>query len=67
MAKKELPFYLVFTKADKLGKTQVADYVEKYKNEMLKTWEEIPPYFITSATKRTGRDEILDAIDEILG
>ena len=66
MAERGLPFYIVFTKADKLGKTKIDFHVEEYKNEMLKQWEEIPPYFVSSATKKIGRDEILDAIYDIV-
>jgi GTP-binding protein len=60
-----IPFAMVFTKADKLGKTQVDKNLAAYRREMLKSWEELPPQFVTSATSETGRDEILDFIQQI--
>ncbi|MDE7109935.1 MAG: ribosome biogenesis GTP-binding protein YihA/YsxC [Muribaculaceae bacterium] len=59
-----VPFALVFTKADKLGPNAALKKVEDYKKELLKRWEELPPVFITSADKGTGRDSILDFIEE---
>ncbi|MBK7852505.1 MAG: YihA family ribosome biogenesis GTP-binding protein [Bacteroidetes bacterium] len=58
-----IPLALVFTKADKLSKQQVIYSVESYKKELRKTWEELPLLFITSAEKKTGRDEILDYLE----
>lgn len=60
-----IPFAIVFTKADKLGKTQIQSNVAAYKKEMKKTWEELPPTFVTSSTDRVGGKEILDFIDRI--
>ena len=60
-----VPFTIVFTKADKLTANKVAQNVEAYKRKLLETWEELPPYYITSAEKRQGRDEVLDYIDSI--
>ena len=60
-----VPFSIVFTKADKLTGAKVRANVEAYKKKMLETWEEMPPYFITSAEKARGRDEVLDYIDQI--
>lgn len=60
-----IPFSIVFTKADKLGKTQIQSNVASYKKEMRKTWEELPPTFITSSVERVGGEEILDFIDRI--
>ncbi|MEP0987717.1 ribosome biogenesis GTP-binding protein YihA/YsxC [Ekhidna sp.] len=60
-----IPFSIVFTKADKLGKTQIQSNVAGYKKEMKKTWEELPPTFITSSTERVGGKEILEFIDRI--
>ena len=65
VGKKEVPFAIVFTKADKLAKTKLHNSVEVYKKELYKFWEELPPMFITSATKKLGRDEILDYIESI--
>lgn len=60
-----VPFAIVFTKADKLGVNAGKAKVEAYKKELLKTWEELPPVFITSSEKSTGRDEILDFIEAV--
>ena len=60
-----IPFSLIFTKADKVGaqKSQTAamEYMEKLKD----TWEELPPYFVSSSQTKKGRDEILSYIEEI--
>ena len=58
LSEKEIPFVMVFTKGDKLGKTVLARNIESYKLEMLKQWEELPEIFITSAEKKTGLVEI---------
>lgn len=60
-----VPFSVVFTKADKLSAAKVKANVEVYKQKMLETWEEMPPYFVTSAEKREGRDEVLAYIETI--
>lgn len=60
-----IPFSLVFTKADKLGPVAGRAMVGAYKQELLTMWEELPPIFISSSTKHTGRDEILDYIESI--
>lgn len=60
----QIPFAIIFTKADKLKPKVIERNVEAYQKEMLKTWEEIPPYFITSSTNATGRDEVLQFIED---
>ena len=60
-----MPFAIVFTKADKLGPNAAAAKVEAYKKVLLENWEELPPIFLTSSEKGTGRDELLDYIDAI--
>lgn len=59
-----VPFCIVFTKADKLSKTQVNLNVENYKKRLLEDWEELPPIFVTSSEKQMGRDEMLDYIEQ---
>ena len=39
--------------------------VDDYKKELLKQWEELPPIFVTSSENKTGRDELLNYIDQI--
>ena len=65
LGENEIPFCIVFTKTDKLGKTVVQNKIAKYKKVMLKTWEEMPTYFLTSATDQTGKKEVLEFIDTV--
>ena len=60
-----IPFSVIFTKTDKISKGKLADNIEVYRNKMFETWEELPPFFVSSSEKREGRDEILDFIHEI--
>ena len=65
LGQSNIPFSIVFTKADKLGteraKSNAAAWMDALKDE----WEELPPHFITSAEKRIGRDDVLNYIDDI--
>ena len=65
LGESSVPFSIVFTKADKLNATGVQKNVAAYKRKLQEEWEELPPIFITSSEKRTGKDEILDYIEEI--
>ncbi|MGM9847123.1 MAG: ribosome biogenesis GTP-binding protein YihA/YsxC [Muribaculaceae bacterium] len=60
-----VPFSIIFTKADKISKTAAARAMEDYRRELLKTWEEVPQFFCTSSAKGTGKEEILDYIENI--
>ena len=61
-----IPFCIVFTKSDKLKLSELNKNVQKYVKTMTNTiWEEMPPYFVTSATSSNGKDELLDYIDQI--
>lgn len=61
-----VPFSIVFTKADKLREPEVEAHVAAYKQEMLKTWESLPPMFVTSSAKHQGRDLILGYIGGVI-
>lgn len=61
----DVPFAIVFTKADKLGPVAAKRNVDAYCKELLLSWQELPPVFITSSEKAKGRQEILDYIDTI--
>ncbi len=61
----QLPFGIIFTKADKLKANALDRNVATYKNELLETWEELPPLFITSSTNGEGREALLEYIDGI--
>ncbi len=57
-----IPFGIIFTKADKLKPKAIENHVDDYCKVLLETWEELPPYFITSSTKKLGQDDVLDFI-----
>lgn len=61
----QIPFAMVFTKADKLSSSALNKNLKQYKTEMLKHWEALPDVFITSAENKIGRQEILGFIDNI--
>ena len=60
-----VPFAIIFTKADKLSASKAAQNVAAYKKVLSETWEELPPFFVTSSEKKQGRDEVLDYIEGI--
>jgi len=62
----EVPFCIVFTKADKIAKTKIEAHVAAYRKQLLaNNWEEMPQHFVTSATESTGKDTLLQFIDEV--
>ena len=60
-----IPFSIIFTKADKLGKVRCQENVAAYLRELSKQWEELPPHFVPSAETRQGREEVLGYIEQI--
>ena len=60
-----VPFSIVFTKADKLGPVKARQNAERWMESLRDTWETLPPYFITSSEKKTGRQEVIDYIGQI--
>lgn len=60
-----VPFAIIFTKADKISKQKIQSSVKAYLNVLGEMWEELPPHFITSATSKMGKDDVLNYIDEI--
>lgn len=66
LGESQVPFSIIFTKADKLGPVRAKQNAVKWMNSLKEQWEELPPYFITSSEKKTGRDEVLDYIENIL-
>ena len=62
-----VPFAIIFTKADKVKKTQLKKNTDEYKKKLLEQWEELPPIFVTSSENGMGRNELLDYIDGING
>ncbi|MEW7277160.1 ribosome biogenesis GTP-binding protein YihA/YsxC [Aquimarina sp. 2201CG1-2-11] len=65
LGENQIPFSIVFTKADKLSKNKLPIQIESYISEMLKYWEEMPNYFITSSSSGMGKDEILNYIEDL--
>lgn len=61
-----IPFGIVFTKADKLSAGKLSSNLTRYKKCLLESWEELPPVFVTSSEKGTGRSDILDFIEKCL-
>ncbi|RZJ71432.1 ribosome biogenesis GTP-binding protein YihA/YsxC [Flavobacterium sp.] len=62
----EVPFCIVFTKADKIGKVKAQEMVANYRKALLaNNWEEMPQHFITSSEDKTGKDELLSFIDDV--
>lgn len=60
-----VPFAIVFTKTDKQSASKTQKNIDDYKSELLKHWEELPPIFLTSSAKGSGRAELLDYIESI--
>jgi GTP-binding protein len=63
LGENQVPFCVVFTKADKLSKTELDKNIDNYKKRLMEDWEELPPLFITSSETKQGREEILDFIE----
>ncbi|RFS24451.1 YihA family ribosome biogenesis GTP-binding protein [Chitinophaga silvatica] len=61
----QIPFSLVFTKADKSTQLEVSRNIKSFLNKMKESWEFLPPHFVTSTVKKSGRDKILDYIEEL--
>jgi len=62
---KQIPFCMVFTKIDKISSSILAKNLAKYKKEMIKYWDEIPPIFTTSSESGFGKEKVLNYIDGI--
>jgi GTP-binding protein len=62
----EIPFCIIFTKADKISKTKIDSHIATYRKALLaNNWEEMPQHFVTSALEATGREKVLDFIDAV--
>jgi len=60
-----IPFSIIFTKTDKIGKGKLEENMQVYKGKLLEAWEELPPIFVSSSEKKEGREEILNYIEGI--
>ncbi|HMM17203.1 MAG: ribosome biogenesis GTP-binding protein YihA/YsxC [Petrimonas sp.] len=65
LGENSVPFGIIFTKGDKQGPVRLQQNVDAYKQKLLETWEELPPVFVTSSEKKSGREELLDYIEKI--
>jgi GTP-binding protein len=59
-----IPCAVIFTKTDKNKQSETAKNINKFKEELLKDWEELPLLFQTSSLKKRGREELLNFIEE---
>jgi len=62
-----IPFSIIFTKLDKLNRSQKGIFLKEYVSHMLISWEEMPPYFITSSQTKEGKEEVLEYIEKVNG
>lgn len=60
-----IPFSIIFTKADKLKPMAIERNIEEYQKVVLETWEEFPPFFVTSSETALGKESVLEYIDKI--
>jgi len=61
----QIPFVLVFTKTDKLNKSEFESFRQSYSEKLLESWEELPTMFVTSSKTGLGKEEILDFVEHI--
>jgi len=64
LGERAIPFAIIFTKADKLNPQAIERNVATYKEVLLEWWEEFPPYFVTSAQNKTGKEELTQYIEQ---
>ncbi len=60
-----IPFSIIFTKIDKLGKQKLKTNIDNYIDKLHETWEELPPIFLTSSEHKIGKEEVLEYIEQI--
>ena len=65
LGQSNVPFAIIFTKADKLGPVRARQNAEAWMRKLSDTWDELPPYFVTSSETKAGRDEVLGYIEQI--
>lgn len=65
LGEKKIPFSIIFTKCDKIKSSEIVSKIEHYLNEMTKQWSSLPKYFISSASRKTGINEILGHINNM--
>lgn len=65
LGENDVPFTIIFTKTDKIGRGRLKENIKAYQEAMSGTWEELPPMLCSSSENKEGREEILDYIEEI--
>ena len=65
LGENQVPFVIVFTKADKQSKSRTENNIRGYIEKLKEQWEELPPYFITSSLTGVGKDDVLSYIESI--
>ena len=65
LGQSNVPFAIIFTKADKLGPVRARQNAEAWMRKLSDTWDELPRYFVTSSETKAGRDEVLGYIEQI--
>ncbi len=65
LGEKQIPFAIIFTKTDKLPSSKLNKQITSYKRKLLQEWESLPVHFLTSATSKMGRDEVLNFIEQV--
>ncbi|MCQ2267056.1 MAG: ribosome biogenesis GTP-binding protein YihA/YsxC [Bacteroidaceae bacterium] len=65
LGEQQVPFCIVFTKADKNKQGETRKNVDRFLRTLHEEWEELPPHFVTSSEKRMGRNELLSYIESI--
>ena len=63
---KGIPFSIIYTKADKNSKSELARNIKAIKEKLLLIFDELPNTFITSSEKQLGREGVLDFIGSFL-
>ena len=66
LGEKGIPFGLIYTKADKQGPEALQRQILENQGRLLEDWEELPPCFVSSSVKGTGKEEILEYMGSIL-
>ncbi len=64
LGENQVPFVIVFTKADKLKPLELSRKITTYKTRLLTEWEELPPIFVSSATEKKAKEDILKYIED---
>ncbi len=64
LGQEQVPFVIVFTKADRLKKNALNANIQRFKNELMKYWNDMPQYFITSANEEIGKEELYAFFDK---